>query len=332
MLKKLKGVCDHIDISGWNSDSLEEEFDFDSLIPETEGLSSDELEQIAQVEEKQRRGQGTDKIPMEIFNGLLEHFLYKHDYRSVLWLTLQANTGLRYIDVVKLRRIDLMNENNKFRDSVLRIEQKTGKKRRIFLNKAIKMATLMYLWENPEIKPLDLLITAGKNARYKGYELETYIDCDGKERAVRVNGKYVYKLDEHGNKVPKPLSRSQACTILRNALVCGLGISIKNDKRTKNNEDAYLKLASHSLRKTYADVMLREYLKIYGGNEIMAREAAMEQLQYDFNHSSKQMSYFYTKEQEDIKRTVNENMNIGLEILKPYFEEATIQHLAKINT
>lgn len=321
MLEKLMDVCDHIDISDRGSTTVTMDLDFDSLIPETDVLTDEEIEQIAQIEERQRNGQGTDKIPMEIFNGLLEYFIYNKDYRSVLWLTLQANTGLRYIDVCSLRRIDLLNEHNKFRDSILRVEQKTGKKRRIFLNDAIKVATLLYLWKNPQIKPLDLLITADKDAKFKGYEMETYIDINGKEKALRVNGKYVYKLDKNGNRIPKPLSRSQACKVLRDALINGLGISIKNDGRTKNNEDAYLKLASHSLRKTYADVMLREYLKIYGGNEIMAREAAMEQLQYDFNHSSRQMSYFYTKEQEDIKRTVNQNMNIGLEILKPYFEE-----------
>lgn len=327
MMEKLKDMCDRIDISDRGLTTVTMELDFDSLIPKTDELTDEEIEQITQIEERQRNGQGTDKIPMEIFNGLLEYFLFQKDYRSVLWITLQANTGLRYIDVCKLRRIDLLNEHNKFRDSILRVEQKTGKKRRIFLNDAIKAATLLYLWDNPQIKPLDLLITAGKNAKFKGYEMETYIDTDGKEKAKRVNGKYVYKLDKDGNRIPKPLSREQACSVLRDALINGLGISIKNDGRTKNNENAYLKLASHSLRKTYADVMLKEYIKIYGGNEIMAREAAMEQLQYDFNHSSRQMSYFYTKEQEDIKRTVNNNMNIGLNILKPHFEREMTRHI-----
>lgn len=324
MLEKLK--CNHIDISV--RDIPEDVIDFDSLIPESDNLSDDELAEIARVEEKQKAGQGTDSMPMSIYNGLLEYFLNKRDFRTVLWLTLQANTGLRYSDICKFRKIDLLNEHNKFRESILQTERKTGKKRVNFINDAVKMAALMYLWDNPQIKPLDLLITANKSAKRKGYEMETYIDKNGKEKALKVNGKFVYKLDEYGNKIPKALSRAQACKVLRDGLIYGLGVSIKNDGRTKNNDEAYLTLASHSLRKAYSQAVIEQFVNMFDSDLAYAHAAAMEQLQYDLNHSSRAMSYHYIGDYVETKRKINMNMNLGIDVLREYFKVETINYLA----
>ena len=181
-------------------------FDFNALIPETQELTEDEIKAVNEFEDAQNAGQGTDAMPVELFNRLLTYFLDKKDYRSALWITLQANTGLRYIDVAEYRRIDLINEFNNFRESILETERKTGKKRVNFINDAIKMATLLYIWANPDIKPMDYLLAAGANAKRRGYEIETYIDADGKERCLKNGAHYVYKLDANGNKIPKPLS------------------------------------------------------------------------------------------------------------------------------
>lgn len=298
----------------------EKSFDFNALIPQTNELSEVELEAIAQFEDEQSAGQGTDAMPVELFNKLLTYFLDKKDYRSALWITLQANTGLRYVDVAEYRRIDLINEFNNFRESILETERKTGKKRVNFINDAIKMATLLYIWANPDIKPMDYLLTAGTNARRKGYEIETYIDSNGKTKCRRENGKYVYKLDAFGNKIPKPLSRGQSCKIMRDAFIKGLGISLKNDSRTKGNEDAYLNLASHSLRKAYAAAVTEQYVAMFDKDLAYAHAAAMEQLQYDLNHSSRAMTYHYTSDYIATKRKINMAMNLGADVLRPYFE------------
>ena len=199
-------------------------FDFNSLIPETSELSEDEIKAVNEFENAQSAGQGTDAMPLIIFNKLLTYFLDKKDYRSALWIVLQANTGLRYVDISHYKRIDLINEFGNFRDSILETERKTGKKRVNFINDAIKMAALLYLWQNPDIKPMDYLLVASANAKRKGYEIATYTDENGKEHYLKNGNHYVYKLDANGNKIPKPLSRAQACSIMRDALINGLGL------------------------------------------------------------------------------------------------------------
>ena len=298
----------------------EKSFDFNALIPETQELSANELEAIAQFEDEQNAGQGTDAMPLIIFNKLLTYFLDKKDYRSALWIVLQANTGLRYVDISHYKRIDLINEFGSFRESILETERKTGKKRVNFINDAIKMATLLYLWQNPDIKPMDYLLVAGTNAKRKGYEIETYIGSDGKEHCLKNGSHYVYKLDANGNKIPKPLSRGQACSIMRDALIKGLGIHIRNDQRTKRSEAAYLYLASHSLRKAYAAAVVNEYVDMFDKDLAYAQTAAMEQLQYDLNHSSRAMTYHYTSNYVKTKEKINMKMNLGADVLRPYFE------------
>lgn len=318
MLEQLK--CQHFDISA--DQKLKEPFDFDILVPDIDQLTVEEEQAIAEAESKLKERQGFDCMPMEILNGLLKYFLDKRDFRSVFWIVLQANTGLRYSDVIKYRRIDLLNEHNKFRESILEQERKTGKQRVNFINDAIKMATLMLLWENPSIKPLDLLISAQYNpkARNKGWLKETYIDEKGKKRCLRVNGKFVYVLDENGNRIPEALKRNRSAEIMRDALIEGLGISIKNDGRTSTNDSAYLKLATHSLRKAYSAGVVNQFVQLFDSNLAYAHAAAMEQLQYDLNHSSRAMTYHYIGDYIETKRKINMRMNLGVEILKPYFD------------
>lgn len=318
MLEQLK--CQHFDISA--NQKLKEPFDFDILVPDIDQLTVEEEQAIAEAESKLKERQGFDCMPMEILNGLLKYFLDKRDFRSVFWIVLQANTGLRYSDVIKYRRIDLLNEHNKFRESILEQERKTGKQRVNFINDVIKMATLMLLWENPSIKPLDLLISAQYNpkARNKGWLKETYIDEKGKKRCLRVNGKFVYVLDENGNRIPEALKRNRSAEIMRDALIEGLGISIKNDGRTSTNDSAYLKLATHSLRKAYSAGVVNQFVQLFDSNLAYAHAAAMEQLQYDLNHSSRAMTYHYIGDYIETKRKINMRMNLGIEILKPYFD------------
>ena len=298
----------------------EQVFDFNALIPETSELTEDEIRAVNEFEDAQSAGQGTDAMPLIIFNKLLTYFLDKKDYRSALWIILQANTGLRYVDISHYKRIDLINEFGNFRDSILETERKTGKKRVNFINDAIKMAALLYLWQNPDIKPMDYLLVAGANAKRKGYEIETYIGSDGKEHCLKNGSHYVYKLDANGNKIPKPLSRAQACSIMRDALIKGLGLNIRNDQRTKKNETAYLYLASHSLRKAYAAAVIKEYISMFDKDIAYAQTAAMEQLQYDLNHSSRAMTYHYTSDYVTTKEKINMKMNLGADVLRPYFE------------
>lgn len=322
MLNQLVQSCNIIEVNRKNLEGSS--IDFNALIPKTDDLTEEEYEEVMAVAEKQKHSQGMDKLPMEIYNSMLEYCLKKRDFRTVLWLVIMANTGLRYSDSVKFRRIDLIDENNRIRESILRTEQKTGKQRVIFVNDAIKMALLMHLW-NGNFRPLDLLITS--EGKFKGYEMETYVDEYGHTKALRKNGKYVYKLDEHGRRIPKPLSHSRSQTILKDILVNALGVNIKNVKSCKDKDDALLQICTHSLRKCYSDTMIKKFSEIYDGYDACVKAAAMQQLRYDLNHSNVAMGYHYVKDYEETKKEINKRMNLGIEVLGKYFEAEKTKYL-----
>ena len=314
--------CNLIDIS-----ERKEEFDFNSLVPDVE-TSDDVLKQLEEYSQKQNDFQGMDVVPLDLFDKIVENCLSRGDFRSTFWLGAMANTGLRYSDVVKLRRADFIDEHNKIRDTIIVQEKKTQKQRLVFVNKALKEALLMHLW-NSNIAPMDYLITS--NANNKGYETETYIDENGKEKKKRINGKYVYKLDENGNKIPKPLSRSQSESILKRIIVENLGISLKNDWRCKDMDDAKDKICTHSLRKTYGAAITDGFIKLFDASEAYAHTAALSFLSKDYGHSSEAMTMRYSKDLDNLKRKVVAEMNIGLNVLEKYFQEQLNLYEKRLN-
>lgn len=298
MNEKLK--CQHFDIADRESEILN--VDFDELVPAVEHTD----EELAYAS-KQKERQGMDVMPLALYEELLENCLARGDYRSALWFVLMANFGLRYSDVVKLRRADFIDEHNQIRDSILIQEKKTDKQRIVYVNKAVKEMLLMFLW-NSDVKPLDYLITS--NANRKGYEMETYVNEKGQTRALRVNGKIVYKLDKDGNRIPKPLSREQSEIIMKDALRQA-GVKLGNDG---------LKLCTHSLRKLYGWAITNDYVQNFDADEAYAHTAALGFLCQDYGHSSEAMTLRYSKDFEGLKREIVMRMNLGLRVVEPYFK------------
>lgn len=290
------------------------DYDFNSLVPLAE---CDDVEELEFFATRQKESQGMDVLPLDLFQEILEICLKNSDYRSAFWFTAMANFGLRYSDVVKLRRIDLIDENNKIREKVLLQEKKTSKQRVVFINTAVKMALLMHLWHS-DIAPTDYLITS--NSRNKGYEIETEI-INGKKVKKRVNGKYVYKLDEKGNKIQKPLSRSASEKIMKDIIIENLGLSLKNDSRCKHDSDYIGKFCTHSIRKLYGWAVTEDFVNQYDSNIAIARAAALSFLSLDYGHSSEKMTLHYSKDFETQKRNIIMNMNLGLDVLNKYFSK-----------
>lgn len=75
-------------------------------------------------------------------------FLKGQSKRDWLLCKFQLNTGLRISDVVKIRVSDLLNENMRFKEYFILNEQKTGKEKKIKLNKEIKSAVKSYVEES----------------------------------------------------------------------------------------------------------------------------------------------------------------------------------------
>ena len=321
MLKQLK-TCNVYDISCRNE--YNNSIDYNSLVPNME-LNESEEQQVHEYQNKQKESQGMDALPLDLFNAMLHHCLFIKDYRSAFWLTVQANTGLRYSDVVKFRKADFIDENGNIRESILVQEKKTDKQRIIFVNNAVKETLLMLLW-NSNISAMDFLISSEGNR--KGYEVETYIDSKGHRKACRKNGKLVYRLDHNGNKIPKPLSRCQSEKIMKKIIVDSLGVNLKNDWRCANEPDAVGKICTHSLRKMYGKAITDSFIGL-DCDTMYAHTAAMRFLSQDYGHSSEAMTSRYSKDFDNIKKDIVLNMNLGIETIHSFFEEEMIEYLAR---
>ena len=324
--KVMNNGCNLIDISERNAHiDSGGKLDLNNLIPKIE-LYDGELEEYIEYSKKQKNTQGMDALPLDLFESMLHNCLFRKDYRSTFWLVVMANTGLRYSDVIKFRRADFTDENGNLRDSIVVQEKKTEKQRIIFINEAVKKALIMLLWHT-DIQLMDYLITSSANR--KGYELETYKDSNGKIHAVRKNGKYVYKLDKYGNKIPKPLTRSQSEKIMKKIFIENLHVALKNDWRCKDDSDAALKLNTHSIRKLYGKAITDDFINNFDGDEVYAHTAALRFLSQDYNHSSEAMTLRYSKDFEVLKKQSVMRINLGLNVINEFFEEELITYLAK---
>lgn len=317
--------CNIIQLSR-TGESVSFDTDFDSLIPQTSTPTADEFDEIMSVAETKKISQGMDVLPESVFNEMLNQCLAHGKYRNAFWLTTMANFGVRYSDVVKLRRIDFIDECNRLRDSVVIKEKKTSKPRTMYINNAVKMALLMHLW-NGNFDPLDYLICS--EGKHKGYE--TVADTNNPRAALRINGQIVYKLDENGNKIPKPLSRMQSERIMKDMLINDMNIPLINDIRTKSDGD--ISLCTHSIRKLYGNKVDEMFINDFDSDVMYAHTAAMSFLAWDYNHSdgSGKTTSRYVKDFDKMKRTLNMKMNLGIDVLSKYFEIEKQKYLSKKN-
>lgn len=251
-----------------------------------------------------------DTLPLHMFNNILNYCLEIKDFRVAFLIVAHTNLGLSsaYARYIKYR--DVVDENNNIKNVAVIGEQT------VFLNDAVKLS-LSLLLQNSEFASFDYLITS--TGRYKGYELETYTDINGKEKAVRKNGKYVYKLDENGNKIPKPLSRCQEEKIIKDCIVNYLNTPLRNDYRCSNGE---LNINTHSFKKLYDESFKNKLSEIYHISSALANIIFDEinQINNDvpLMHNHKKRFYELCRE---IKKETCMNLNIGLDVLKNYIKQ-----------
>ena len=163
MLENLKERCTIVEMFPQNKR------DFSAMIPQSILPESEkELNEAIGIEDNMADSEGMDAIPEPIFNSMIEYLLENGKTRDVLLYVLQANFGVRYSDLVKLRLINLIDIDGNFRDKVNWCEQKTSKTRQYIINDAVKAATIIYLRTHTDKKLTDFLFTAeGRNKGYK---------------------------------------------------------------------------------------------------------------------------------------------------------------------
>lgn len=281
---------------------------FDSLVPQTENSAEYEEDYI-----NTNSRVGMDVLPERTFNEIIEHCLKHRKFRDCFWFVVQANFGIRYSDVCKLKRIDFIDSNNKIRDRVVIREKKTAKPRMMYINDAVKMALLMHLW-NGKFEPMDYLINSEGNR--KSYEVEMV----GRKIKRNADGQPVYKLDEHGNKIPKPLTRERSEQIMKKILIDELNIPLMNNLDTRlDGEEKY---CTHSIRKLYGAKVSELFVKGFRMDEEYASMAALQFLRQDYNHSDTTCSTTsrYIGNFEATKQRINLQMNLGYNVLEKYFQ------------
>ena len=309
MLTNLKEDCNVIEMFPRNKR------DFSAMIPQSILPNTEkELNEALSIEDSMADSEGMDAMPEPIFNGVIESLLEKSKTRDMLMFVLQANFGIRHSDLIKLKLINLIDIDGKFRDKVNWCEQKTSKTRCLYINDAIKAAVVIYLKNHPNKKLADFLFTS--EGRNKGYKKVTYIDDNGKVKSLRINGKLVYERDKNGELIPEPTRRDQAENCLKDTLL-SIGIKLKNDRRCKDGE---YKLNTHSLRKTYAMKFGEVAQELKNNGKLNADADIMALVQFDLRHTSIQTTMRYNKSFDRIKEVVCNNMNIGLPVLERYLE------------
>ena len=287
--------------------------DFSELIPQSILPNTEkELEAVLNMEETMADSEGMDAMPEPIFNAVIEALLEKSKTRDMLMFTLQANFGIRHSDLIKLKLINLIDADGKFRDKVNWCEQKTSKTRTLYINDAVKAATIIYLRTHADKKLTDFLFTA--EGRNKGYKKVTYIDDNGKVKPLRINNKLVYEHDENGELIPEPTRRDQAENCLKDTLI-SMGIKLKNDRRCVDGE---YKLNTHSLRKAYAMKFGEVAQAMKNNGQLNADADIMTLVQFDLRHTSIQTTMRYNKSFDKVKEIVCNNMNLGLSVLERY--------------
>lgn len=287
------------------------EIDFNDLIP-TSNIKESDLDAIMECSELRNYSVGMDTLPEDTFNEILDYCLEHRKFREAFWFTCMANFGIRYSDVCKFRRMDFIDENNNFRDRIFIQEKKTSKPRMCYVNNAVKMALLMHLW-NGNFNYNDYLIYSEANR--KGYETEM---CpDNPRKALKVDGKIVYKLDSYGNKIPKPLTREREEQIMKKILIDELNIPLLNDIKTRANGN--IKFCTHSIRKLYGNKIDEMFLHTYELNSMAAHSAAMSFLQWDYGHANGDCTTRYIKDYDRMKQKFNLQMNLGYDVLEKYF-------------
>lgn len=311
--------CNVIDITNRINTNRNTRESFNSLIPKA-NIPPEDYDEIKNLERNRAERKGTDSLPEETFNEVLETCFKQGDYigfRNALIFTLQANWGVRCSDARIVKRIDFINESGNFRESCLFSEMKTGKPRTMYINESIMMCVLMVIW-NRDIQPLDYLLI-GSNYKKK------INPKTGK--VLRINNVIQYEYDFFGNRIPEPLSYPQIRKILSDKLVDDLGIQLKNHK---NCADGKYKYATHSLRKLYSNKVESLFQQMYG-EEGRAHTAAMEFLNWDLNHSSMATTSRYCGDFEAIKKSINMNLNLGYDVIKKYYDIEKEKYLRSQN-
>jgi integrase len=216
----------------------------------------------------------------------------KRKFTKALAFLFVINTGYRAGDGLIIRVRDVLDDNGNIKDYIFLNESKTGKSRKVYFNKAVKMA-IQFLIEVNHLTLNNYLFVGEGNRTAYIHHIE-YDECGKVIKTVTTGEKY----DDNGvaREVAPYCVSSLSRIIIQEAKKLGL-------------EGHF---SSHCMRKTFAEFISRDWVD--NRNPIVASKA--------LNHSDVRttVEYYLTIDSRKLKAQWL-NLNLGLEVLEMFIED-----------
>lgn len=244
---------------------------------------------------------GMDSFPIKIYNDLLRYYISHGKLRNALYLICQANWGMRAGDVRSVRFCHIFTERGTFKESftIKDGEEKTGKQNIYYNNEAVKKIMTMYLESTPR-KIYEYIFTSVSNYQKDKIKLSD-LDKNAPDNIF----------------ISEPMSDSAAENIVKDGLI-GIGIHTENGKLRNSIVNCDLKLNTHSLRKTFANIFYETGCKLSNNGKLEINPTMLKVLQEKFMHTNLSTTGHYNNTMETAFRTICLNMNIGLDVLEEF--------------
>lgn len=229
---------------------------------------------------------GADAIKDEnIINLAVSTWCSEKKYSRAAYLIFSTNGGLRYGDNVSLRVKDVFDDHGKIIDAFCLIEGKTGTRRSVYINDAMK-AVLEFMVKYKNLKPDDFIFTADGNR--KAYFKSFVYDDNGDIIDVETTGE---KYDEYGKiRQQAPITTKTACRWY-------------SEMKTRFGAKGHF--SSHSGRNTF-----RYFISLRGESESYESIVLASQC---LGHASVNTTInHYCKVSEETKRNAANSLNLGL--------------------
>ncbi len=231
-------------------------------------------------------------VKEEDINKIVEYGLSKKAFSKVALFIFGINTGYRCGDSLSFRVKDFYKENGSFRDVIYISEDKTGKARPVYFNKAVKTA----------IK----FVIEKKNLTADNYVFRT----DGNKRTYLVE----FKRDDAGDIVkvytsPCPYNSDGS---LREIAPFDISTIIDWLKKTTKELGIYGHYSSHAMRQTFSEHIARNF---EDNKNVLAASVALA-------HSSvKTTIEHYMRVDPNRLREKWLSLNLGLAPLEDYIKK-----------
>ncbi len=177
---------------------------------------------------------------IEDINKMVQYLINKHWYCKAALFVFGINTGYRCGDSLAFRVKDFYDDSGNFRDTIYIREEKTGKARLVYLNRAVRIA-VEYAIKRRKLTAENYVFRADGDTK-KAYIIGFEYDKNGSIKKVLTSSE---EYDELGN--------------TRERAPMTIGTVIEWMKKSSKQLGICGHFSSHALRKTFAEFIGRSF-------------------------------------------------------------------------